>query len=303
MRLGISINSFYTDSPRDGARQMIERAAAAREADLDSLFLGDHHSTHPESYYQNVPMLGRLLAEWSEKPAGALFLLPLWHPVLLAEQVGTLASIHDGPFIMQTALGGGEQFEAMGVNPRYRPSRFEQCLEAARRLWAGEAVTCDGRYEFENARIAPLPPDGVEVWIAGEADAAIERSARLGDGWMALPRHTTPEAIGLADRFVRARAALAELPPAKVALRRDVYVGQTDEEAQRVVGPILADRSRGAQRGAAVYGSAASVAAQLRELAQAGFTDVIVRSLVAEQSEAVASIHRLAEVRELVRDA
>ena len=40
---------------------MIERAAAARRAGLDSLFVGDHHAT-PAPYYQNVPILARMLA-------------------------------------------------------------------------------------------------------------------------------------------------------------------------------------------------------------------------------------------------
>ena len=75
---------------RAGARWMVERARAAADAGLDSLFVGDHHNV-PVPYYQNVPILGRLLAEWDDRPAGALFLLPLWHPVLLAEQIGTLA--------------------------------------------------------------------------------------------------------------------------------------------------------------------------------------------------------------------
>ena len=86
---------------------MIERAAAARRAALDSLFVGDQHVS-PTPYYQNTPMLGRLLAEWGEAPAGCLFLLPLWHPVLVAEQIGTLAAIAQGPFIMQCGLGWGD---------------------------------------------------------------------------------------------------------------------------------------------------------------------------------------------------
>ncbi|PWU22730.1 MAG: LLM class flavin-dependent oxidoreductase, partial [Candidatus Rokuibacteriota bacterium] len=92
MRLGISLTSGYPPGdPRVAARHMIERAAAARRAGLDSLFVGDHHAT-PGPYYQNVPIFGRLLAEWGNAPAGCLFLLPLWNPVLLAEQVGTLAA-------------------------------------------------------------------------------------------------------------------------------------------------------------------------------------------------------------------
>ena len=67
---------------RTGARWTIERARAASAAGLDSLFIGDHHNV-PVPYYQNVPMLGRLLAEWDDWPVGALSSLPLWHPVLL----------------------------------------------------------------------------------------------------------------------------------------------------------------------------------------------------------------------------
>jgi alkanesulfonate monooxygenase SsuD/methylene tetrahydromethanopterin reductase-like flavin-dependent oxidoreductase (luciferase family) len=106
MRVGISLTSNHPDvkDPRQGARWMIERAAAARRAALDSLFIGDQHVS-PTPYYQNTPMLGRLLAEWGEAPAGCLFLLPLWHPVLVAEQIGTLAAIAQGRFIMQCGLG------------------------------------------------------------------------------------------------------------------------------------------------------------------------------------------------------
>src|SRR5947207_11901765 len=83
MRVGISLTTNYPDvkDPRQGARWIIERAAAARRAALDSLFIGDQHAS-PTPYYQNTPMLARLLAEWGEAPAGCLFLLPLWHPVL-----------------------------------------------------------------------------------------------------------------------------------------------------------------------------------------------------------------------------
>src|SRR5215475_11441152 len=109
MRVGISLTSNHPDAkdPRQGARWMIERAAAAHRAGLDSLFVGDQHVS-PTPYYQNTPMLGRLLAEWGTEPAGCLFLLPLWYPVLVAEQIGTLAAIAQGRFIMQCGLGWGD---------------------------------------------------------------------------------------------------------------------------------------------------------------------------------------------------
>ena len=78
MRVGISITSAYdVADPREGARRMIDRARAAEQAELDSLFVGDHHST-PQPYYQNTAIMGRLLAEWGDRPFGALYLLGCW---------------------------------------------------------------------------------------------------------------------------------------------------------------------------------------------------------------------------------
>ncbi|MEX1021869.1 MAG: LLM class flavin-dependent oxidoreductase [Dehalococcoidia bacterium] len=304
MRVGISLSSSYrVEDPREGARWMVERAAASRDAGLDSLFVGDHHVTGPGTYYQNVAILGRLLAEWGDGPAGCLFLLPLWHPVLLAEQVATLASVHSGRFIMQCAVGPADvQFSGMGVDPRFRPSRFEECLDAVRRLWAGESVSGARRYDFTDARIAPLPPEEIEVWIGGEAEAAIERAARLGDGWLAAPGLTPEQAAAQGAQYRATREAMGE-PPRAVAIRRDVFVAATDEEAEAIAGPIVDRGYRGFDPSAVVYGSPETVAAKFREYAATGYTDVIVRNLVPHQRHAIECIGRLAEVRERVADA
>src|SRR6516164_5257578 len=158
MRVGISLTSSHAvKDPREGARWMIERAAAARQSGLDSLFVGDHHAT-PGPYYQNVPILGRLLAEWGDAPAGCLFLLPLWNPVLVAEQVGTLASIAEGRFIFQCGLGDDErQFNAMGAEIKYRTSAFEESFVAVQRLLKGETVSGSRRFNFRDARVKLLP--------------------------------------------------------------------------------------------------------------------------------------------------
>ena len=128
MKVGVSLRSGYAPmDARTGARWLVERARAARDAGLDSLFIGDHHNV-PVPYYQNVPMLGRLLAEWDDRPAGALFLLPLWHPVLLAEQIGTLASIAAGP-----------------VRHAVRARRRRRAVRRARRADAHAPVAVRGR--------------------------------------------------------------------------------------------------------------------------------------------------------------
>ncbi|MEM9713861.1 MAG: hypothetical protein AAGA17_16705, partial [Actinomycetota bacterium] len=85
VRLGLSLTSrLDVADPRHGAADLIARTRAARDAELDLLCIGDHHAS-PVPYFQNVPTIARLLAEWGERPAGALFLLPLWNPVLVAE--------------------------------------------------------------------------------------------------------------------------------------------------------------------------------------------------------------------------
>src|SRR3989442_1451293 len=158
MRIGISLTSAHkVRDPRETARFLVERTAAAHRAGLDSLFVGDHHAT-PGPYYQNVPIMGRLLAEWGDKPAGCLFLLPLWNPVLVAEQIGTLAAIARGRFVLQAGLGYDEaQFLAMGANIKQRPSAFEESLGIIRRLLPGEAGSSDHRFHLENARLALRP--------------------------------------------------------------------------------------------------------------------------------------------------
>jgi len=107
---------------------MIERAAAAHRAGLGSLIR--RRSTRlAHALLSEHPIFGRLLAEWGKAPAGCLFLLPLWHPVLVAEQIGTLAAIAEGPFIMQCGLGWGEaRFTAMGANIKARPPGLSRKL-------------------------------------------------------------------------------------------------------------------------------------------------------------------------------
>ena len=194
MRVGISITSSYPGvDGRTAARHMVERAEAARTAGLHSLFVGDHHIVS-STYLQNTPVLGRLLAEWSGPVFGALYLLPLIHPVLLAEQTATLASLHDGRFVLQCGLGSGErQFSGLGVTLRERLARFESSLAILRALWEGETVDSEGPWSFTGARIAPTPPEPPEVWVGALARPAIERAARLAEGWIASPSLTFEE--------------------------------------------------------------------------------------------------------------
>jgi alkanesulfonate monooxygenase SsuD/methylene tetrahydromethanopterin reductase-like flavin-dependent oxidoreductase (luciferase family) len=304
MKVGISLTTNYPDAadPRHGARCIIERAAAARRAALDSLFVGDQHAS-PTPYYQNTPILGRLLAEWGEAPAGCLFLLPLWHPVLVAEQIGTLAAIAHGPFIMQCGLGwGDDRFAAMGANMKTRPSAFEEALDIVRRLLAGETVSSARRFHIAAASLALRPAEPVEVWIGASAPPAIDRVARLAEGWIASPGLTRDEARVQADLY-RDRCAAYGKAPGAIVLRRDIYVGESSADAQAVLQQAVSRGYRGIPAEALIAGSAEEVAERFRGFAEFGYTEISVRHLTNDQPKVLGSLRRLAAVRAAVAEA
>lgn len=296
MRIGVSLASFHdVDDPREGARRMIERTRAARDAGLDLLSVGDHHVNH-RPYYQNAPILGRLLAEWDERPAGCLYLVPLWPAMVMAEQIGTLAAIAEGPFVVQTGLGGPPaESAAMGVEHRTRVSRYEETVAVVRALLAGEVVSSE-RLGIVDARVSPTPAEPSQWWIGAGADAGLDRAARLGDTWYGGPNLEPADAAERLRYFLDACEREGREPPC-LPIRRDVYVAESADDARRVGDGLIAAGYRGMTAEAAVYGSPAEVADRFRQLGDIGFTDVIVRQMAVSQVQAVESYHLLGEVR------
>ena len=297
MRIGISVQSAYrVDDPAQGVRHMLERAEAANQADLDSLFVGDHHVTD-YAYYQNSPILGRMLAHWHGKPAGALYLLPLWHPVLLAEQISTLAAIMPGRFIMQCGLGGlPDQSAGMGIDMSQRVAMFEDSLAIMRQLWAGETVSHERFWHLENAHIAPLPAQDIEVWIGATAPAAINRTARLAEGWLGTPSATPQQAKEQLNQY-RQACAEHQRTPSAVALRRDIFIAGSANEAEAFRNHAVARGYRGFPEEALICGDVSQVADQFAEFSDVGFTDIVVRNMSSDQSQALATIEALSDVR------
>jgi len=303
MRIGISIGTtFQVDDPREGPRSVLEQARAAARAGLDTLSLGDHHSTGPVSYVQNVPMLGRLLAEWDSRPAGCLFLVPLWHPVLMAEQIGTLAAMASGPFIIQTGLGGGApQFAAMGARMADRRRLLDEGIAVVGALLRGEAADSEA-WGISGARVAPLPPHGVEWWVGAGAPVALERAARVGDCWYANADLTAARA---AEAMAVYREACADhgRRPTRIPIRKDVFIAESAAEAEGVGDALMSAGYRGFERGAVAYGDPQGVAEQLAVFGQIGFTDVVIRIMPAPLDATIRSVELAGEVRSLLQAA
>lgn len=297
-RISVSVRTgFGPGDGRAGLVTLIDQVRASRDAGLAGLYLGDHHSQGPGRYYQNVPTLARLAAEWPDADLGALFLVPLWNPVLLAEQVGVLAAMTSGRFSIQLAVGAGEpQFAAMGKSLATRRSDIETATDIIRRLLDGETVTVDG--VTRDATIAPIPPERVDIWMAGHAPAVLERAA-AHDGWLAGPGATDAELAGMVGAY-RELVERGGRDPGRVALRRDVHVGADDADAERVADPILTVGYRGFDPAVTVVGGPERVAERFRRYAEMGFTDILIRHLAGSESEVLASTARFARVRELL---
>ncbi|MGH2967563.1 MAG: LLM class flavin-dependent oxidoreductase [Solirubrobacteraceae bacterium] len=98
---------------------------------------------------------------------------------LVAKQAATLDNLSNGRLVLGVAVGAREDdYEASGVDIHSRGRLFEAMLGEWKRIWAGESFGTAGA-------IGPRPSNGgPTLIIGGTADAAFERAARYGDGWI-----------------------------------------------------------------------------------------------------------------------
>jgi alkanesulfonate monooxygenase SsuD/methylene tetrahydromethanopterin reductase-like flavin-dependent oxidoreductase (luciferase family) len=292
-------------SADEQARNLMEVAAAARSAGLDSLLTGDSHAANPTyaATFSPLPTIARLMSVTGPLAVGVVLLAPFYHPLLLAEQIGTLAAFAEGPLIVTFVLGGRpQQFQAFGMEERSRVGRLEEVVTLTRALLSGERVTHRGRYyTLEAATISPLPRVRVEIWLGGTVPASAERAGRVGDAWL-TGQNATDEDLRQQLAVYREAAARSGRPPRPV-LRRDIYVGASDEEARADVGAILAEGYRGSGLDQLLVGSADTVVQDLRRYRDLGFDYVMVRHIVGDHRLMLGSFERIGrDVMPQIRD-
>jgi alkanesulfonate monooxygenase SsuD/methylene tetrahydromethanopterin reductase-like flavin-dependent oxidoreductase (luciferase family) len=168
-------------------------------------------------------------------------LMPLHHPVALAENLASLDWISGGRLTLNVAQGyRREEFNAFGINDRHVSSRMTECLRCVLALWTGEPVTFHGaHFRLQRAQIGlrprqrPHPP----VWFAAGADRGVRRAARLG-----LPWHINPDTDRTTlVRQVELYRSEALEPDVPLPLAREVCCAETREEAQAMAARYLAD--------------------------------------------------------------
>jgi len=157
-------------------------------------------------------------------------------------------------------------------------------------------VSSSRRFRITEASLALRPAEPVDVWVGASAPPAIDRAARLAEGWISSPGLTFEEARAQAD-FYRERCTAYGKGQGAVVLRRDIYVGQSSSEAQAVLQQALSRGYRGMPAEALIAGSVDEVAEQFRTFGETGYTDILVRHLTNDQPKVLGSLERLAKVR------
>lgn len=78
-----------------------------------------------------------------------------------------------------------EDFAVTGTDWKTRDKRMNEMIEIIRGLQGGDYFGYRGEhYDIPALKLCPVPSQPVPILIGGHADAALERAARLGDGWM-----------------------------------------------------------------------------------------------------------------------
>jgi probable F420-dependent oxidoreductase len=167
--------------------ETIEQVAWAEGLGYESAWLSEHHFA-PDGYSPSPVVIAAALAMKTKRMriGTNVLLLPLYHPVRLAEDCATVDILSHGRFELGVGLGYRvNEFAGYGVPYNERAGRTSEGLEIIRRLWEGETVTFHGKYyQIDGARIEPRPVQRPRppIWVGGLVKAAARRVARHGDG-------------------------------------------------------------------------------------------------------------------------
>ena len=229
MKVGLFLNTQFQPGQSVAAHlpDLVTQTRVAREAGFKSLWFPHHYLTGPLQMLQIVPMMAYLAQHAEGMQIGPnILILPLLNPVHVAEDQPRSDVLTGGNYVLGVGLGYRDgEFTAFNMSLKERAPRLEESIALIRRLWSGEKVTHKGRfYQVDDLAIGlkPARDGGPPIWMAGTAQAAIQRAARLADAWMIVP--STPLAQ-LTEQMRTYRAALGGRVPDCFPIVRECYVG------------------------------------------------------------------------------
>lgn len=226
MRFGFALRLM---GPAANAKVLRTSAERAEAAGLDAVWVPDHIAIPPDDtegsggrYLDPLASLAWLAAATQRIRLGTAVLVVPYRPALpTAKVIATIQELSSGRLELGVGVGWmAAEFRALGVD-RHRRGRITDetldFLHAAFDAVDDETVSCAQPFVF---RPNPQKP---RIWIGGAAPHALDRAARLGDGWMPMtddPERIRNDARSLRQRFEDAGRGVPEIA-AFGALGRD----------------------------------------------------------------------------------
>ena len=188
-------DNHYRDNPR-GANQFIadiaDEALYADQLNMHSAWIGEHHFNSLGVLSCPDLVLAYIAARTKHiRLAPAVTVLPLHHPIRVAEQWATLDLLSGGRVDFAAGRGyDAREYLPFKVSFADNQSIFDEGLEVVRKLWAAEGrISHHGKhYQFDDVRITPKPiQNPLPAYVASFSKPSIELAARLGCGLVVAP--------------------------------------------------------------------------------------------------------------------
>ena len=221
-------------------------------------------------------------------------------PLVLAKQCATIDFLSNGRLLPAFGVGPAvaPEWKAMGLEKRGRGKRADEALTLLARLWSEEKVDFEGEYyRYQGARIAPRPVQNpLPLWIGGSSEAAIQRTARLGTGWLAGIQ--TPEQVAPVISRIREEAQRIgrSIDPDHFGAGFSFRFGSWDDPVVQATAGALSRFAKDLEpKRYLAVGGAADILARIEDYKAAGASKFVLRPMGTDAADVMRQTRRLAE--------
>jgi probable F420-dependent oxidoreductase len=162
-----------------------------------------------------------------------VIVLPQRQTALVAKQAAEVDVLSGGRLRLGVGIGWNYvEYEALGMDFHDRGRRIEEQITVLRALWTEPVADFQGHFHrIPEAGINPLPVQRpIPIWIGGQADIVLQRTARLADGWFPQMR---PDAAREPIEKLRAHAQDAGRDPDSIGIEARLNLRSGDAASWR----------------------------------------------------------------------
>ena len=310
MHFGLFIEEIRQGASQASAfRDIFELADRAEALGVDCVWLGEIHFTPQRSVISASLQVASSIASRTRRlrVGTAVQVLPLNHPLRIAEEVATVDQISEGRFEYGIGRSGAVRtYDVYGVPYGESQARFLEALEIIRRAWTGEPFSYDGQfYKIQNATVVPRPYQVPHppIRMATTSEETFATAGRLGLRiFVGLRTTEIPDLRAQLASYRQAWGEAGHPGAANVYLRIPVYASTTAlgavEEPRASLASFFARQTELARAavGRAGAGPTDRRRMEAERMAKLSYEDILAKKVVFGTAAGV--IDRLTQLRE-----